>query len=131
MDGNYLIKWLLAILNWLIKLLSRESPPAMIKQTKQMLGIFRDGELHTVVECPGATTYFSDQIYTSVEADDVETLMAGKPKPTAEKLRQCFHDRRDVELKAMCAKIGIETENLDSDFKVIPKDVEPLEIVKK
>jgi hypothetical protein len=92
---------------------------SMIKQTKQMLGIFRDGELHTVVECPGATTYFSDQIYTSIEADDIETLMAGKPKPTAEKMKHIFHSKRDAELKDMCAKIGVETKNLDSDFNVI------------
>ena|SRR4030043_131929 len=85
----------------------------MIKQTKQMLGIFNADGLHTVVECPGATTFYSDRIYTHVEADDIETLMKDKPKPTAEKMKDCFHDRSDADLKAMCAKLGINTTNLD------------------
>jgi len=91
----------------------------MIKQTKKMLGIFNDKGLHTVVKCPGATTFYSDKIYTHREADDVETLMKGKPTPTAKKMKQCFHSKSDSELKAMCTKIGIDTKNLDADFKPI------------
>ena len=79
----------------------------MIKQTKKMLGVFNSEGIHTVVECPGATTFYSDKIYTSVEADDIETLMVGKPKPTAEKMKELFHDRSDADLKVMCDKLGI------------------------
>ena|SRR4030042_517872 len=101
----------------------------MIKQTKQMLGIFNVDGLHTVIECPGATTFYSDKIYTHVEADDIETLMKDKPKPTAEKMKECFHDRLDVDLKAMCTKIGIDTTNLDADFKEIEPQIDHIPLV--
>jgi hypothetical protein len=82
----------------------------MIKQTKNMLGIFNAEGLKTVIECKGATTFYSDKIYTSVEADDIETLMEGKPKPTLEKMKECFHDRSDTDLKELCTKIGVTTD---------------------
>jgi hypothetical protein len=87
----------------------------MIKQTKSMLGIFNAKGLKTVVECPGATTFYSDKIYTHVEADDIETLLLDKPKPTLEKMKECFHDRSDTDLKAMCNSIGISIVDFDKE----------------
>ena len=76
-----------------------------------MLGIFRNGELHTVVESPGATTFFSDKIYTSVEADTIEQLIIGKKKPSTLKLREVFGDRA----REMVKKLNIDVKKLDAE----------------
>ncbi len=85
----------------------------MITQTSLMLGIFRNNELFTVVESPGATTFYSGSIYTHVEADDIEVLMQGKVPLTAETLQSIFRARSIFELREMAIKLGIDPDELE------------------
>ena len=79
----------------------------MIKQTKAILGIFKDGKLHTVVETPGATTFYSPAVYTHVEADDIETLMEGKSMPTVDKLKQLFHEKSGEVIRTLHGELEL------------------------
>lgn len=81
---------------------------ASITQTKDLLGVFRGDELHTFVDSPGATTFYDDQVYTVVEGNTVDDVVADKSMPSRDKLEQAMPSATKLELEAAETRL-IET----------------------
>jgi len=71
---------------------------ASVKQTKKLLGIFKGRRTQAIIDMPGTETFYSSDLYTSAEDDDLLIVMKDRDTPTREELRRLFHSKTDKEI---------------------------------